>query len=116
VAGIAMVALGVPHSATMSLLLFSAVAVGAYSFLPVFFSLPGELLTGFPAAVGIALVTSVANFGGFVGPYTAGLIQQRTGSFYFGLICAGVSFLVSACLACVLPGRASAAAGEPEYS
>ena len=116
VAGIAMVALGVPHSATILLLLFSAVAAGAYSFLPVFFSLPGELLTGLPAAVGIALVTSVANFGGFVGPYTAGLIHQRTGNFYAVLFCAGVSFLASACLAPVLPGRASAAAGEPEYS
>ena len=112
-AGVALLLLGAPHSALFSLVLFSAVAIGAYSSLPVFFSLPGEFLTGFSAAAGIALVTSVANFGGFVGPYTVGLIRQKTGSFYSGLICAGVSFLVSASLALVLPKRALSAPGQP---
>jgi len=121
IAGIAFLLLGVPRSPFFSIVLFSAVAVGTYSFLPIFFSLPGEFLTGFPAAAGIALVTSVANLGGFVGPYSVGLIRQRTGSFYSGLICAGISFLVSASLAFLLPerpspaGERSGAAGiEPE--
>src|SRR5580700_5074524 len=104
-AGIAFLLLGGPRSPFFSVVLFSAVAVGAYSFLPIFFSLPGEFLTGSSAAAGIALVTSVTNFGGFVGPYTVGLIRQKMGSFYPGLICAGVSFLVSASLALVLPKR-----------
>jgi MFS transporter, ACS family, tartrate transporter len=108
-AGIAFLLLGVPRSPFFSVVLFSAVAVGAYSFLPIFFSLPGEFLTGSSAAAGIALVTSVTNFGGFVGPYTVGLIHQKTGSFYLGLICAGISFLVSASLASVLPKRTSPA-------
>jgi MFS transporter, ACS family, tartrate transporter len=108
-AGIAFLLLGVPRSPFFSVVLFSAVAVGNYSFLPIFFSLPGEFLTGSSAAAGIALVTSVTNFGGFVGPFTVGLIRQRTGSFYPGLICAGISFLVSASLAFVLPKRLSPA-------
>jgi ACS family tartrate transporter-like MFS transporter len=112
-AGIAMLLLGAPRSASVSLVLSTAVAVGSYSFLPIFFSLPGEFLTGFSAAAGIAFVTSVANLGGFVGPYTVGLIHQKTGSLYFGLICAGVSFLVSASLVFVLPKRALSAAVEP---
>jgi sugar phosphate permease len=112
-AGIALLLLGVPRSALFSLALFSAVAVGAYSFLPIFFSLPGEFLTGFSAAAGIALMTSVANLGGLVGPYTVGLIRQKTGSFYSGLICAGAFFLVSASLAFFLPKRAPSATGEP---
>jgi ACS family tartrate transporter-like MFS transporter len=104
--GIAMLFLGMPHSPFLSVVLLSAVAVGAYSFLPIFFSVPGEFLTGFSAAAGIALVTSVANFGGFVGPYTIGLIRQRTGSLYYGLISAGVFFLLSASLVLILPKRA----------
>ena len=104
-AGVGMLLLGVPHSPVFSVALFSLVAIGAYSFLPIFFSVPGEFLTGSSAAAGIALVTSVANLGGFVGPYTVGLIRQKTGSFYSGLICAGVSFLVSASLALVLSKR-----------
>ena len=105
-AGISLLLLGAPHSLFFSVLLFSAVAIGAYSFLPIFFSVPGEFLTGFSAAAGIALVTSVANLGGFAGPYTVGLIRQRTGNSYYGLICAGIFFLVSAGLAIALPKRA----------
>jgi len=108
-AGIAFLLLGVPRSPLFSVVLFSAVAVGNYSFLPIFFSLPGEFLTGSSAAAGIALVTSVTNLGGFAGPFTVGLIRQRTGSFYPGLICAGIFFLVSASLAFVLPKRLSPA-------
>jgi MFS family permease len=104
-AGAGMLLLGRPHSPFLSLVLFSAVAIGAYSFLPIFFSVPSEFLSGFSAAAGIALVTSVANLGGFVGPYTVGLIRQKTGSFYGGLICAGVSFLISASLSLLLPKR-----------
>jgi predicted MFS family arabinose efflux permease len=115
-AGIALLLLGEPHAALFSLVLFSAVAIGAYSFLPIFFSLPGEFLTGFSAAAGIALVTSVANLGGFVGPYTVGLIHQETGSFYCGLTCAGVSFVLSASLALVLPRRAISADVEPSWA
>jgi ACS family tartrate transporter-like MFS transporter len=77
-AGIAFLLLGAPRSPFFSVVLFSAVAVGNYSFLPIFFSLPSEFLTGSSAAAGIALVTSVTNFGGFVGPFTVGLIRQRT--------------------------------------
>lgn len=111
-AGVAMLLLGAPRSALVSLVLFSTVAVGSYSVLPIFFSLPGEFLTGFSAAAGIAFVTSVANLGGFVGPYMVGLIRQKTGGLCPGLICAGVSFLVSATLAFVLPKRALSAAGQ----
>lgn len=109
IAGIAMLLLGAAHSSLLSVVLFSTVAIGAYSFLPVFFSVPGEFLAGASAAAGIAIVTAVANLGGFVGPYTAGLIRQRTGNPYYGLVCAGVFFLFSAWLASVLPKRYKAA-------
>jgi ACS family tartrate transporter-like MFS transporter len=105
-AGIALLLLGTPRSPFFSVVLFSAVAIGAYSFLPVFFTVPGEFLTGFSAAAGIALITSVSNFGGFVGPYTVGIIRQRTGNSYYGLICAGLSYLISASLTLALRKRA----------
>ena len=108
-AGLALLLLGAPRSPLLSVVLFSAVAIGAYSSLPILMSMPGEFLTGFSAAAGIALVTSVANFGGFAGPYTAGIIRQRTGTPYYGLICAGVFMLFSAVLALALRKRALAA-------
>lgn len=111
-AGIALLLLGATHSAFFSVVLFSAVAIGAYSFLPVFFSMPGEFLTGFSAAAGIALVTSVSNLGGFVGPYTVGLIRQKTGNLHYGLLCAGVLFLASAILTLALRKRILPAAEQ----
>jgi MFS transporter, ACS family, tartrate transporter len=112
-AGIALLLLGAPRSAFFSVTLFSAVAIGAYSFLPIFYSVPGEFLSGFSAAAGIALVTSVSNLGGFVGPYTVGLIRQRTGNSHYGMICAGVFLLISASLALVLPKRALPGPDQP---
>ena len=41
-AGIALLLLGTPRSPLLSVVLFSGVAIGAYSFLPVFFSVPGN--------------------------------------------------------------------------
>jgi ACS family tartrate transporter-like MFS transporter len=112
-AGIAMLLLGAPCSPLSSVILLSVVAMGAYSFLPVFMSTPAEFLTGFSAAAGIALVVSVSNLGGFVGPYIVGLIQQRTGGPYYGLICAGIFFLIAASLALLLPKRVQLAPKQP---
>ena len=97
-AGIAFVSLGATRSPLVSIALLSLVAVGVYSFYAPFFSLPSEFLTGFSAASGIALINSVANLGGFAGPYAIGLISQRTGSLYGGFALAGVSMFVSATL------------------
>ena len=106
--GIAVLLLGVTHSPALSIALLSCVALGVYSCLPVFFALPSEFLTGFSAAAGIALVTSVANLGGFAGPYAVGFIRQSTGSLYTGLACAGISLVLSGTLALILPGVAVA--------
>jgi ACS family tartrate transporter-like MFS transporter len=44
----------------------------------VFWTLPTGLLTGMSAAAGLALINSVGNLGGFVGPYLTGLIRGAT--------------------------------------
>jgi ACS family tartrate transporter-like MFS transporter len=112
--GIALLLLAITHSPLLSIALLSCVALGVYSCLPVFFALPSEFLTGFSAAAGIALITSVANLGGFAGPYAVGFIRQSTGSLYTGLACAGISLLVSGTLALILPGVAVPdRAGQP---
>jgi ACS family tartrate transporter-like MFS transporter len=106
VAGMAFLSLGITRSAFLCIGLLSFVVVGLYSLLGPLWALPSEFLTGFSAASGIALVTSVGILGGFVGPYAVGLVRQRTGSLYGGLALAGVSVLVSATLVLLLPTRA----------
>jgi ACS family tartrate transporter-like MFS transporter len=106
VAGIAFLSLFATRSSFVSIALLSIVAAGIYSVYGPFYSLPGEFLTGYSAASGIAVISSVANFGGFVGPYTVGAISSKTGSLYGGLSLAGVSLLMSATLMLLLPMRA----------
>jgi sugar phosphate permease len=110
-AGMAFVVLGATRSPFLSIGLFCLVALGIYSFYAPFFSLPSEFLTGFSAASGIALINSVANLGGFVGPYAIGAISRTSGSLYGGLALAGVSMLVAAILMLLLPKERRAHAG-----
>jgi len=108
-AGTAFVLLGTTHNIFFSVALLSIAALGTFSLLPVFYALPGEFLTGFSAASGIALITSIANLGGFAGPYAVGFIHDRTGSLYPGMAVVGISLFMCAALTLLLPRRAHAA-------
>ena len=79
--------------------------MGIYSLYGPFWALPNEFLAGFSAAAGIALINSLGNLGGFVGPFAMGAINKRTGSFRGGLVFAGVSLLISAILILALRKR-----------
>ena len=103
IGGIALFLLGRTSSPFFSIALLSLLASGIYSFYGPFFSLPSQFLTGFSAASGIALINSVANLGGFVGPYAIGAINARTASLYGGLTAVGISLFLSAALILVLP-------------
>ena len=103
--GIACLLLGAIDSNVLTIALLSLIAVGIYGAMGPFWALPSEFLTGFAAASGIALVTSIANLGGFVGPYAVGLIQQRAGNLQGSLVPAGIALLVFATLLLFLPER-----------
>jgi ACS family tartrate transporter-like MFS transporter len=108
--GAALVLLGAAHSPFLAVVLLSFVAIGVYGLMGPFWALPSEFLTGFSAAAGIALINSVGNLGGLVGPYTIGAIAMRTGSLRGGLALAGVFLFVSAALVLLLPRKARALA------
>jgi ACS family tartrate transporter-like MFS transporter len=105
-AGIALASLGATHSVFPTIALLSLAALGIYSMYGPFYSLPSDFLTGFAAASGIALVSSLANLGGFAGPYAIGWIKDQTGSLYGGLAVAGGSLFLSATLMLLLPKTA----------
>jgi MFS transporter, ACS family, tartrate transporter len=101
----ALVLVGATRSPHYSLTLLSLLAAGVYSYFAPFWALPSEFLTGYSAAAGIALINSVGNLGGFVGPYMIGAIAMRTGNLYAGLAIAGVPLFISATLVLLLPRR-----------
>ena len=103
-AAIALATVGPVHSPVLSVMLLTVMASGIYSFLGPFWALPSQFLTGYAAASGIALINSVGNLGGFVGPYMIGSLTRWTGSMYWGLIAAGISLVAAALLAiCAQP-------------
>ncbi len=77
----------------------SLTAIGIWGSLGPFWALPTSLLSGSAAAGGIALINSVGNLGGFLGPYLIGVIKDNTGAFKYGLIALSLITLLGASLA-----------------
>jgi ACS family tartrate transporter-like MFS transporter len=59
-------------------------------------------LTGAGAAAGIALINSMGNLGGFVGPLLIGWMKDRWGSYAVGLDVVGAMCAMSAVVVVVL--------------
>ena len=77
-----------------ALVTMSVAAIGLYGSRPSFWPMPSLFLTGAAAAVGIALINSIGNIGGYVGPFIVGWIKQSTGSFEMGVyFLAGCAFM-----------------------
>ena len=60
--------------------------MGVYAANATFWTLPTGFLTGSAAAGGVALINSIGNLGGFVGPYAVGWIKDTTGETTLGLV------------------------------
>lgn len=115
VGGVAMLLLGATSNPVLSLILLSLVTMGIYSFFGPFWSLPAEFLTGAAAATGIALVNCVANFGGLAGPYTIGVIAQKTGSVADGMAVSSFWLLLAAALALALPRKGKSVGAQNNF-
>lgn len=88
-------------------------AMGVFSALPIFWTLPPRFLTGAAAAGGIGLINSLGNLGGFAAPYATGVLSDLTGSnragmWTVGVIMVGCAALVVALRAAPRPDRAAA--------
>ena len=107
VGGIALLLIGMFHSPLILIVLLSLLAIGAYSWAGPFFALPCEFLTGSAVAAGIAMINSIGNLGGLVGPYALGAMSSWTGGIYGGFALMGIPMLLSAAGLLLLPRKAS---------
>jgi ACS family tartrate transporter-like MFS transporter len=71
---------------------------GMKSMLPTFWTLPPLFLTGAAAAGGIALINSVANLGGMLGPRIIGHLKTATDSFTAGYLVMAATLLAGGLL------------------
>ncbi|GAC1683733.1 MAG: MFS transporter [Gemmatimonadaceae bacterium] len=74
------------RSPVLALLALSVAAVGLRGYLGPFWTLPTMFLSREAAAAGIALINSLGNLGGFVGPSLVGVVRDTTGSFRGALL------------------------------
>lgn len=99
VAGIGFLGMALVGNSYWALVFMSIVTIGIYGSRPSFWPMPSLFLTGTAAAAGIALINSLGNIGGYVGPMIVGRIRDSTQSFdmalYFLAGCAFASALAA---------------------
>jgi ACS family tartrate transporter-like MFS transporter len=98
-ATIGLIASGALIGSWWALAAMSVATVGLYGTKPAFWPLPGEFLSGPAAAGGIALINSIGNLGGFVGPYMLGYLKDSTGGYEAGLYFLAIMALLSGVIA-----------------
>jgi cyanate permease len=99
------------QSPVLAVMFLSIAAAGLLSAHGPFWPLPSKFLTGAAAAGGIALINSLANLSGFVGPYAIGLLNGASGNFRSGLLL--LAFVPLAGMALALHLRRAAVLSEP---
>jgi MFS transporter, ACS family, tartrate transporter len=77
---------------------FTLCQIGQRSIMPPFWAIPPIFLGGSAAAAGIALINSVGNLGGYVGPSVMGFLKDRTGGYSGGLLVLAGALVVAAAL------------------
>ena len=90
----------------------SIAAFGVYVSMPVFWAAVTQRVTVLAAALGIAVINSFGNVGGFIGPYATGWLLTHTHSYVDGLLGSSFALVIGACLvlyAFAMPNKAEPA-------
>lgn len=94
-AGLTMLGAASVGNPVISMLMITLALTGLYAFKAPFWALPTLFLSRSTAAISIAVINSIGNLGGFVGPYAIGLIKGATGQAKAGLLFLSLLILVS---------------------
>jgi ACS family tartrate transporter-like MFS transporter len=94
-AGSALTAIGVVLALVMANVGISAAKAPLWA-------MPSMFLSGPGAAAGIALINSIGNLGGFIGPFVIGWLKDKWGSYAAGLYVVGATLAVSAVVTVLL--------------
>jgi MFS family permease len=99
VAGLALVLCTLfPHNIYITLAGIAIAVGGSLTSIALFWGFPGAYFTGATAAAGIAIINSVGNLGGFVGPYLLGALTTAFGSPRYGLMMLGGALFLAGVL------------------
>ncbi|MGF6644768.1 MFS transporter [Paraburkholderia sp. GAS82] len=93
---------GSAATALMIILALVIVNIGISAAKAPLWAMPSMFLSGAGAAAGIAMINSVGNLGGFVGPFAIGWLKNVTGGYAAGLYVVGATLAVSAVVTVML--------------
>lgn len=93
------------HQTGLAMAALTLATAGIITSLPLFWSLPTAFLAGAGAAAGIAMVNSIGNLAGFLGPYAIGWLKQATGVNDSGMYMLAAFMVLGALLALSVPAR-----------
>ena len=107
-----LLAVGFQDNVWMLVVSFTLCQLGQRSLLSVFWAIPPIFLGGSAAAAGIALINSLGNLGGFVGPTVVGSLRGSSGNYTSGLLVLAGALVIEAILVASmrLPRQVSPAA------
>lgn len=81
-------------------------AIGSFSLVSTFWTLPAAFLSGSAAAAGFAVINAVGSgVGGFASPYIIGMLRDRTGSFEIALLPIAIAPVITALIVAFLARR-----------
>lgn len=86
------------YSVPLIVLSFTLSQVGQRAIFGVFWAIPPMFLGGTAAAAGIAMINSIGNLGGFVGPTAVGWLRGNSGDYTSGLLLLAGVLVVEAAL------------------
>lgn len=83
---------------TLTMVALTVAAIGVFCTFGVFWTLPTASLSGTAAAGAIALINSIGNLAGFLGPYLIGWAKDATGQMSTGLLVLAILPLIAGLL------------------
>jgi ACS family tartrate transporter-like MFS transporter len=93
-----LLAVGFQDNVWMLVVAFTLSQLGQRSLLAVFWAIPPIFLGGTAAAAGIALINSLGNLGGWVGPTVVGWLRGSSGNYTSGLLVLVAALVIEAAL------------------
>ncbi|RZI66784.1 MAG: MFS transporter, partial [Pseudomonas sp.] len=87
----------------LSIIFLSVSASGVLSLMPIYWTLPGTVLSGVAAAAGIGMINAIGNLSGFTGSMITAVAENLTGNINNGTYVLGACLFISAGLILSIP-------------
>ncbi|WP_390897442.1 MFS transporter [Pseudomonas taiwanensis] len=87
----------------LSIVFLTVAASGVLSLMPIFWTLPGTVLSGVAAAAGIGMINAIDNLSGFTGSMITAVAENLTGNINNGTYVLGLCLFISGMLILAIP-------------